>query len=516
MGTLTKHKKLGKNYLWTGIIIITALFFLLFLYAPLEIYFYNQDSFWFDVYKLLPVIFTLFLGSTFISSGILFFIFKLSPQIYKVVLAFCCITLLCTYIQGNFMVGNLPPLDGTEINWDNYSSGRIQSVVLWVIVTVLICVAVKILHMERFCKVVNMVGICLILTLFVTGISICITTKGYINKLDAAVTVKDEFLMSKDVNFIILLLDAVDSETLYGMIESQPEYREIFDDFTYYPNTMAAYPFTKHAVPYIFSGVWYENDIPFQKYNVNVYKNSSLFEQLQNQGYELGIYEEELPLLDKSIFRFSNVLDRKFEINSFWGFAKLEIKLIGLKYAPFDFKKKCIFNTNRFLVLRDVDQSYPLYYESNSLFYQSLQEEDITYSGQKMFKFLHVEGAHVPFQYDRDVNVIENGTYENNLEACMTISDTYLKKLKDAEVYDNSVIIVMSDHGYSLTGPDAFGRQNPIFFVKGLNEHHELEITNTPISHEDLQEIFARLLNGASGKDITDYTEDSKRERRYL
>lgn len=502
--------------LGAGITVALVFPFMIFIYAPLEMFFYNQDDFWFDVYDLLPVILPLFLGSAAIAAVAVSAVCIFVPRLYKAVLAVSCITLLCSYIQGNFMIHNLPPLDGTEINWDHYSTGRIQSVVLWVIVTLFICILLKVIRMEKFCKFIKVTGICMTLMLFVTLTSICITTRGYTGKIDALVTVKGEYTMSRDTNFIIFILDAVDSETWYEMLAEHSEYREIFEDFTYYPDTMAVYPFTKYSVPFMICGEWYENQIPFQEYNVNAYKNSSFLGLLEEKGYELNMYEEELPLLDRSIYRFANVPDGKYKVSSFWDFAKLEIKLVGLRYAPFDLKRACIFNTNRFSVLRDGGDAYPLFSMNNDLFYQSVLEEEITYCEEKQFKFIHIEGAHVPFQYDKDVNIIKDGTYEENIEATMTITKAYLDKLREADVFHNSIIIVMADHGYSLTGPDAFGRQNPILLVKGLEEHHEMQVSETQVSFEDLQEAYVRLLNNSSGEAVFDCLNESPEKRRFI
>lgn len=509
-------KNVSTHKLAAGIIVVIAFLFMIFIYAPLEMFFYNQDDFWFDIFDLLPVLFPLFFGSAAVAVLMISAVCIFMPRVYKIVLPACCIAFVCTYIQGNFMVNNLPPLDGTEVNWADYSSGRIQSVVLWVAVTVLVCILLKIVRLEKFCKIIKITGICMVLMLLFTLISICISTKGYTSKIDALITRKGEYAMSKDTNFVILILDAVDSETWYNMLAEHPEYREIFEDFTYYPDTMAVYPFTKYSIPYMICGEWYENQVPFQEYNINAYKNSPFLELLEERGYELYMFEEDLPLLDKSIFRFANVPDGKYKVSSFWDFVKLEIKLAGLRYAPFDLKRACIFNTNRFSVLRDGGEMYPLFSMDNALFYQSVLEEEITYCTEKQFKFIHIDGAHVPFQYDKDVNIIADGSYEDSIEATMTITKAYLEKLREADVYDNSIIMVMADHGYSLTGPEAFGRQNPVLFVKGLEEHHEMMISDAPVSFEDLQEAYVRLLNNSLSTDIFDNSEGSQRKRRFL
>lgn len=72
------------------------------------------------------------------------------------------------------------------------------------------------------------------------------------------------------------------------------------------------------------------------------------------------------------------------------------------------------------------------------------------------------------------MNEIENGTYEQSIEASMTIVATYLQKLKDSGVYDNTAIMILSDHGYNIEDDDSSEkRQHPILFVKGVDEHYD-------------------------------------------
>lgn len=99
----------------------------------------------------------------------------------------------------------------------------------------------------------------------------------------------------------------------------------------------------------------------------------------------------------------------------------------------------------------------------------------------------------------------------------MTIVDAYLQKLKDAGVYDNSTIIVMADHGYGYYRTTPFlGRANPLFAVKGKGEHHEMEINEAPVSFEDLQEAYPKLMDGAAGGEIFDHHAGEDRPRRVV
>lgn len=76
----------------------------------------------------------------------------------------------------------------------------------------------------------------------------------------------------------------------------------------------------------------------------------------------------------------------------------------------------------------------------------------------------------------------------------------------------------MADHGYNddLLDSDVVMRQNPIFFVKGVNEHHDLAVSHAPVSFVDLQEAYQRLLNGQKSGELFDWKEGDTRNRRFL
>ena len=68
------------------------------------------------------------------------------------------------------------------------------------------------------------------------------------------------------------------------------------------------------------------------------------------------------------------------------------------------------------------------YTYDNETFYDEAKNSELTTTNDKTFKFIHIWGAHVPFVFDKDMNRIEEGTYAQNVEACMTMTDAYLKE----------------------------------------------------------------------------------------
>lgn len=499
-----------------GVWLSAAACFMLFLYAPLELLLTNQDEFWFDAYILAPLMLVVF-GIGFVVSVFLFAILgKLHERLYWFGLAVGFIAFIGLYVQGNFLAAGLPSLDGEPIDWSLYTGERVKSVIAWAIVAAVVTTLFCKLRRETFAQLVRIVSIGMTLMLCATLLILAITNRGFSKKPSMSVTTENMFQMSQDTNFVILLLDAVNAQVLEGMMEAEPAYQDIFTDFTFYDNVVAAYPYTQHSIPYIMSGKWYENETAFKEYEREAYAESPFLETMEAADYRMGLYEADLLLDNGSMGRFENILPNARGVEDKWAFVRWQLLMTGFKYAPYDFKRFSFVNPKAFSTLKITPDGKELFTPSNSEFYDGILHQEIAYTEQKCFRFIHVDGGHVPFIYNEKVEEIpeESGSYEDNLKACLTITRTYLEKLKDGGLYDNSVIVVMADHGYNWLDPH--GRQNPAFFVKGLNEKHDFAVSDAPISFEDLQEAYQRLLDGASGDAIFDWKSGDQRERRFL
>ena len=509
-----KEKRSIKDFV-PALLVSLAASFMIMVFAPIEIYYSNQDQFWFEIKQLIPVVICLFMIFLVVSLVVLGVLFLINQKAYNVGIILYLIAFLSTYIQGNFLVKNLPGLDGTQPVWKDYISEDIKTIIVWgVVSTIVIAFAVK-FKSQKLRSAISIVSVCIFLMIAVTLVTVVLTTKVTDKDYEMVVTDKDEFEMSSDTNFIILLLDAMEGGTYDEVAQNHPEYAEIMRDFTYYDNTVCGYTFTKQSIPFILSGIWYENERPFADYATDAYTNSPFLTKLSQKEYKMSLYEPELYTSDKELYKFSNIIKNKTDISSYITFMKREIQITGYKNAPFILKRFCMVGTQDFEDFRTNPDDCETFSYDNEVFYNAVKNSEMTKTDDKTFKFIHIWGAHVPFVFDKDMNRIEDGTYAQNVEACMTMTDAYLKKLKENGVYDNSVIIVMADHGYGLSyGPR--NRQHPVLFIKGKNESHDYTVSEAPISYDDLQEAYSRLLDGATGEDVFDYKEGDERQRRYL
>ncbi|MDD6571600.1 MAG: sulfatase-like hydrolase/transferase [Thermoflexaceae bacterium] len=508
-------EKRDKNILIPGIFLAIALNFLFFLYAPLEMYFINKVDMLFGMIQVLKVVCPLFLMGFLLAGLTLFVLWIIGERVYILGVGVLLLSYLCTYIQGTFLLKDLPYMDGRRFGWNEYIGGRIKSVILWIVMTGIIIMLFRILKKQKFLTFVKILCICMTLMLFITGAVLCITTKSYHSE-EIIATHDKEFEMSSDKNFIILVLDSVNSKTTAKLFAEHPEYKEIFTDFTYYQNMIGAYGETQTAVPFILSGDWYENDENFSEYRENAYENSPLFHKLEQLNYTMGLYTEEVPHEKIMMERFNNIVDLDRTVTSFAGAADCMIKLAGFRYGFFDLKRYFTFNLydcyNYFTPV-----GHTPYMLSNERFYDYVKEKEIEITEEKCFKYIHIYGAHIPWVFDENLNNIKESDYETMVKASFTLADAYLEKLKDAGVYDNSVIVIMADHGYNTVeeGND-WDHHVPFFCVKGYNEKHDFKISDAPVSYEDLQTAFSRLLDDYSSEDIFDYKEGDERWRRYL
>lgn len=519
-------KKRNLNNWIPGLLVSAAISFLLFLYAPIDLYCANTEEFWFDFSTLFLTALGMFAVCFAILAVVYLIAMLIHPVMYRLTLAGGLVLFLCTYVQGNFMIDRLPPLDGTSIWWGRYDILRKDTLILWAVVLMVVILGMIVLRKEKFVNVVMFISSCMTLMLLVTACSTVLTSGALHSRLHLHVSVEEEFEMSEDENFVIFVLDTADSREFTSLLEEHPEYREIFADFTYFENTTGAYTSTKNAIPFILSGEWYENEGSFQEYLDRVYKESPLWDELKSRNYRLALYEDDIRAQDETIIEnFDNIYLTRVSPSSYLELAKQELKLVGFRYAPYDLKRYCVIKEVYFNELR---VSHPkgsdakAFTADNIAFKEALDAQGVVMDQTgRRFKFIHLNGAHAPFIYDKDVNDIgvEQGSYRQSMEASITLASRYIQALKESGAYDHTALIIMADHGYNGVGEteEDFLRQASLLLIKGRNEKHDtMQVSEAPISYEDLQEAYIRLLDGAQSDAVFDWKEGDTRERRFL
>ena len=506
-------KKIDLKYLTFAFVISFVLSFMLYLYEPILTYSSNINDFWFDFNLMISNI-ILYMIIIFVFLILVYFLLYLflrrkNIKIYKIILVISFILFLYTYIQGNYLVGSLPQLNGDIIDWSKYGDENIISILTFLLVVIGELALIKKFKIDKTIKINCYMTIIVFFMLFTSFISILCNKEIYKDKSIEIATTKNINNVSTDKNFFIFLVDSVDSREFAEVVNNNLSYKETFNDFTYYPDTTSGYLFTRDSIPFILSGIWNQEETDFVDYYNDAFNDSKLFKKLTDENYNMNFYEYEIYSNNRNFDKFENIKLYSDKINSA-SFFKQFTKYILYKYLPYPLKKYSKIETASFDSCK-IEDDIDYFKWSNKEAYNNLINNKLEFVDDKYFQFLHIEGGHVPFDYDEDVNIIENGTYKQKLTAVLKVISLFINRLKENNVYDNSVIIILADHG---EGKDTL-RQNPILYIKGINEHHEMYISDIPVAYEDLIDAYISLLENKNSTELF-LNLDKNRPRRVL
>lgn len=489
-----------------------ALLFLLIIYGPSEQYFANVYDFSFDIYDLLAMLVPVFGAVLLIVAVVMFFIKRLCPAAVGVILALFLGSFLAFYIQGTFFSNNLPVIDGHIIDWSEYSYMRIQSAFIWAVclgVSFIVLIALK---SWKFTNISAISAGAAVAFLLLSSVLSGVMGNGFVDKDDVLINYDHINELSDEQNFIVILLDAVDANAFNEMIEEKPEITDSLDGFTFFKNAMSCYDFTAYSIPEILSGKKYLCGENFNSYLQDVYLSSPLFEYLSSRDYSMNLYFHEMPRVYDWVKQFDNI-GASNKLAGFLypsNFVKTMIKLSGIKYFPYDLKRYCnVTPTSLAGDSEKIGSGDRLFNSDLFTFYNMIDRLEFNAGYRKNFSFVYLDGAHSPFETMGDLSYSPFTTYNDEVEASFTAISGYLEKLKSIDVYDNSVIVILADHGYSWK--DGIGRQNPLLLVKGTGEKARFSVNNTPVSYENICTVFQSLLEGSpSSQAIGEHSIDER------
>ena len=509
---------LGENsrQLIPAYVIWSTFCFMLFVYEPLLMYSTNKNDFWFDlgimIYPTL-MIFALFLaaGAVLITAFNLIAVKIYWGGVYQCAVTALFVVFFATYIQGVYLSTSLPVLTGEPITWDQYLKEDLLTAALWVILeTAAIALIVK-FGTEPVVKWESRISAA-IAVMLLAGLLPQMFSNNAFEKKDALITTNDYFdEISSNKNFLILIVDAVDAEELERVLESDEAYREVFRDFTYYSNAASVFPYTRDSIPLILTGQANRNEAAFGRYASDAYNTSPLFERLDGENYDISLYMEEPVWYGERRFPVANDIKNNvvslYESMDLNMYFRQEMKYILFKYLPYAYKQ---YSQIEGLDFGMALEQYS--YDDDIVYDHILKNPELTKTDRNMFQLVHIEGAHLPFDLDGDLHPVEKGTYTQKVEATVKVIDAWLTRLKENGVYDNSVILIMADHGYydrgyvessyDDHGEDILKRFHPALLVKGYGESHELSGSDVPVSHLDMMDAYMELLDGKKGDEI--------------
>ena len=509
MRFLTRKKKELKIWILLGFVFS----YMISLFAPVDFYFANPDEYWFSVWQLLVICGIVFVVVFFLF--LLFSMFIVNVKFSRILLTAFFFGTIWLYIQGNWIPRDYGVLNGKGINWDNYTGYAISSIVV-AVVCIMTCIIICVKYREQIPKVVKYGSIYLLIIMTGTTIWSFVGNASYLTKENGqVVTTKEEFVLSGDRDIVVFLLDTFDAGYFSNMLKKDWDtYAELFQNFTFYPDCVGAYPTTKGAVPYILTGVWYENKQSFADYYLNAYDNNPVYEAFAQNGYGLDVYTKNNCLSSDASKYYNNIMPGEYRISDSFSFAKAVYKMVAFNYMPHQLKRFFWTDSDSFSSFKKTNMSYSAFSTDVVKYAKRLKKNGVSVEpGKKRFKFYHLTGVHSPYTFGK--KLIEDKemkyTVYDEAEGNFTILSRYFQQMKDNGTYDSSTIIILADHG------ELNYAQNPLFMVKNAEDRHEFTVSNSKMSWEYLSDLWENLANGVKIDELffQDYA-DRNSQRRFL
>lgn len=491
----------------------------------LEIPYFYSDMVWiFVAYSL---------AAAAIISGILLI---LKGTIHQRAVALVFALGLLFWIQGHILVWDYGILDGREIIWNDYLLNGIIDSAVWIAV-----LGVALFKAPSFYKHIALASV-LLLVVQGGGLAAEIYQapdepewKGYAIGYDDATM----FEFSKEQNVIILVLDTFQSDVFQEIIDEDDGYREMFGGFTYYRNAVGGFPTTYASVTFILTGEYYDNSIPIQDFIETAFLDNSIPRALKEDGYRVDLFPlggAEIYLGDEITSNIGTKQRGKVEraVDAQKGAVELH-RLTMFRHVPHILKS--YFDFMPFVDLGDNGDIH-----RDVVFYNSLVSNTAASSEERTLKFYHLWGAHNPYTLNAQLqneNLPQNRSgYKEQAKASLKVAGELIAQLKEHDIYDNSMIFIVGDHGNphghiglhteSLSKNDGIESQLvdvnvvatgiPLMLVKPFNSDGDLVISDAPVTLGDIPQTIAselQLSNEFPGVSVLSLNESDERTRKF-
>ena len=498
----------------TIILILLLPCFTFCIFGPLELYLTNINDFWFSIEQLIPVLLFVFLTTILLC---FFILIGVNDKLRLRIMSFLFAIGFAFYLQGNYLPSNYGVLDGKPIDWSNYLTRAIINTCIWII-----CFLVSFLLLKknstRAIKLFKTASLLIVLVQITTLQVLLFST----NLEKENITITDEGInnVSSNKNIVMFVLDSFDNIYLQEIIKEDASYLQPLEGFTYFRNNVGSYSTTKGALPFILTGQYYLNENTYSDYLVEAYKDSSFYTDLQNNNYDTRIYSSSTFIPGTQNYLINNISLTKPAISSYKDFGALMYKFVSFRYMPHVVKSNFWLYSGEFngLVKTDND-SYGSYVLDDYSFFHKLANEklQIIDSDKNAFRLYHLAGVHYPYILNEKMEQVEaySITAIQQAKASLNIVYEYIKQMQDLNIYKDSLILIIADHGV----PSATGfPSNPIMLVKPSGQDTGYSISDAPVSHANLHAtIMEEVVSDYEkyGESVFDVNEGALVNRKY-
>lgn len=483
-------------------------------------------------------------------------------RILSIVFYALSIIFIVNYLFFGKNLGNLSPFLAYENGFEFSKKIILLNLLITLGIIILAFFTFKFSKYLKYAYIILIISLCGLSIRNIYHANKLLADMSYIKNNDAShhTTPKLFSLSRKGKNVIVFMLDRAISGYVPYLMEEKPQLKEQFSGFTYYPNTLSFGFSTNFGVPALFGGYEYTvTEINKRSSESLETKHNEALKVLpwifDKNGYKVTVCDPpyagykwipDLSVFDdnKNIHTYttmgviknealldSNFLEKKLESNSRNFFFYSLIKTIPNLFA------KVLYDDGHYF---DSD-----FVEYNNAFYDAFsvltllpQLTEIDEGNNNTYLAIDNDTAHEPCllqlpDYIFSVGTIDNSNYKTaadgkipmetekqiihyhaNMAALLQLGK-WFDWMKENDVYDNTRIILVADHGRDVNQFDYMHLDNPeldvewcnpLFMVKDFNSKNFKTsnefMTNADVPTLATNDIIENPINPFTGKEI--------------
>ena len=361
-------------------------------------------------------------------------------------------------------------------------------------------------------------------------------------------TAKELFTLSTRQNLLIVLMDTFQSDYFEEVLAHDPLLAESLDGFIYFPDTLSAAPSTFVSLPAIHSGVMYDPAQTMSAYFESAIRSSSFLSALATQGYQPVLLNpiRRLCPRDTACVTSDALLQTQFQSNLGEVLFLLDISL--MRSAP-EFLKNFVLNEGRFrlgplFAAGQLSGDARMAWNDSRLLDLFTQQASVSNAVPRVH-FLHLMNTHPPYGLNAHCEAIGEPVEFNRKSALAQATcglrqfSALMDKLKKIDAYDNSLIILLGDHGSAASTSAAdmaslrltasgmlpagaarlVGSANPLLMIKATGANQKFRSDPRPAQLTDIPATICNSLQAcewATGENLLAGQTPHARVRRFM
>lgn len=444
---------------------------------------------------------------------------------------------LLLWAQGNLFVGEYGLLDGRPLDFTRQAWRSPYEIGLWIALPVVAIATAR----QAVAIAVTGSRVLIILQVLVVGASAWQVSDAAPQWEGAPDSL---FELSARQNVFHIVLDGFQSDAFSQIAqEDRATIDQDFSGFEFFVDHAGAFPTTIVSIPAMLTGGVYRNTEPIRTFIRKQFRKGSVLSVLREHGYDVD-YISGLGIGRRyatNSYRIARPYAPYREYLRFTAWQLIDLTLF--RHVPHAIKP-WIYNDQAWRLQtlygqgRSRDTAGRRYLSVNGqVFFEEFTQRMTVARDQPVYKFLHVGIPHQPVVLNEDCNfigvtAISRESYAGQARCAVATVARFLDRLRTLGIYDNSLIVVSSDHGVGLPprnmGPQLTpegdlavisGSAMALLLVKPRHSNAPLRISTAPTSISDIPatilDALGLPLDRVSGIPASRLSPDAARARTY-